>query len=93
MMDSLFLIAGLLGIGDLLLARIWWRERARRRVAERHADEAIRKNYKLLDAIERKAVRAARGPVVVPISARPVPIQEAISELKTRQVAETGGTA
>jgi hypothetical protein len=90
-MDSLFVFAGLLGVGDLVLARIWWRERMRRRVAERHADEAIRKNYKLLDAIERKAVRASTGPVIVSMPARPRQIREAITELQTRQAAETGG--
>lgn len=57
-MDSLFILAGLLGVGDLLLARVWWRERTRRRRAEGQANDAIREKYKLLDIIERKAAKA-----------------------------------
>ena len=61
-MDSLFILAGVLGVGDLLLGRLWWRERTRRRKAERHADEALRDKYKLLDALERKAAKAPLRP-------------------------------
>ena len=57
-MDSLFVLAGVLGVGDILLVRIWWRERARRRQAESHANDAIREKYRLLDIIERKAAKA-----------------------------------
>lgn len=67
-MDTLFLLAGLLGVGDLLLTRSWLRERARRRKAESAANAAIREKYKLLDVLERKAARPASRRVVVPMS-------------------------
>jgi hypothetical protein len=54
-MDSLFLLAGVLGVGDIILLRVLWRERARRRKAESTANDALRHNYRLLDALERKA--------------------------------------
>lgn len=93
-MDSLFVLAGVLGIGDILLARVWWRERRKRRRAERAANSALRENLKLMDAIERRARAVApSGPVVVHLPAQPQQIREAIAELKTRQVVETGGAA
>lgn len=53
-MDSLFILAGLLGVGDLLLLRLVARERGRRRKAERNAGVALRENLRLMDALERK---------------------------------------
>ena len=92
-MDSLFLLAGLLGLGDILLARVWWRERARRVKAETHANEAIRAKYKLLDAIERKAaVSHPERPVVVPIGTNVREIRETLRQIRERQP-ETGGVA
>ena len=93
-MDSLFILAGVLGLGDLLLLRVWARERARRRKAESTANDALRHNYRLLDALERKAgIRPPAKPVVVPMNAKPRQIREAIAELKASQVTETGGLA
>lgn len=91
-MDTLFILAGLLGLGDLVLLLIWAHERGKRRTAERHANEAIREKYRLLDALERKAAKA-RGPVVVPIGAKARDIRDAIAELTARQAAETRGGA
>lgn len=91
-MDSLFVLAGVLGVGDILLARVWWHERRKRRRAERAANSALRENLRLMDAVERRD-RPAPGPVIVPLSARPQQIREAIAELKVRQVAETGGVS
>jgi len=93
-MDSLFMLAGLLGVGDVLLARVWWLERARRRKAERNAGSALRENLRLMDALERRAGLKHPGrPVTVPVDARPRQIREAIAELKTRQASDTGGVA
>jgi len=92
-MDSLFLLAGLLGLGDLLLARVWWRERARRVKAETHANDAIREKYKLLDAIERKAaVRHPERQVVVPIGTNYREIRETLRQIREQQ-SETGGAS
>jgi hypothetical protein len=92
-MDSLFMFAGLLGIGDLLLARVWWRERRRRVKAETHANEAIREKYKLLDAIERKAavVKPTR-PLMTSTAATPREIRETLRQVREQQP-ETGGLA
>jgi hypothetical protein len=76
-MDSLFLLAGLLGVGDILLLRVWTRERARRRKAESTANEAIREKYKLLDVIERKA--AASRPSRPALVTRRVPEADGVS--------------
>jgi hypothetical protein len=94
-MDTLFLFAGVLGVGDLVLLRVLWRERARRRKAERHANAALRDNYKLMSAIERKASGQPRGggPVIVELPATRRQVQDAIVELQSRQVAQTGGAA
>ena len=68
-MDTLFILAGVLGVGDLVLMRIYWRERRLRRKAERSADGYIRDNYRLMDALERKAgIRSASKGVVLPLS-------------------------
>jgi hypothetical protein len=93
-MDTLFLLAGLLGLGVILLARFWWRERSRRRTAEGHANEAIRQKYKLLDAIERHAMapRGSARPVVVPMPATVREAREALRQIREQQP-ETGGTA
>jgi hypothetical protein len=90
-MDTLFILAGVLGLGDILLLRIVARERTRRRKAERTANSALRDNYRLMDALERKA--GTRAPVVAPMPAKPRAIREALSELQTRQAADTGGLA
>jgi hypothetical protein len=90
---DIYLLAALLGLGDIVLVRIWWRERSRRLRAELHANDAIRKNYKLLDAIERKAAAAKLGPVTIPLCARPREIRDAILELKARQASDPGGAA
>lgn len=93
-MDSLFVLAGVLGVGDLLLARVWWRERRKRRRAERSADAALRENLRLMDEIDRWARPVATAaPVVVRMPVKPKQIREAIAELKARQVAETGGAS
>jgi hypothetical protein len=81
-MDSLFILAGLLGAGDLLLTWYLWQERERRKKAESAAGRVLRDNYRLIDALERKAgIRPPEKPVVVPIGSR------------RRQAAETGGIA
>lgn len=92
-MDSLFILAGVLGVSDILLLRVWSHERARRRKAERNAGSALRENLRLMDALERKAGIRPAKPVVVPITAKPRQIQEALAELKARQAADTGGMA
>lgn len=94
-MDSLFILAGVLGVGDLLLARVWWRERARRRKAERVGNAALRDNYKLMTALERKASGQPRGggPVIVELPASRRQVREAISELQARQAMSPGGVA
>ena len=94
-MDSLFLLAGLLGVGDILLLRVVVRERARRRKAERIANAALRDNLKLMSAIERKASGQPRGlgPVVVEMPATPRQVRQAIAELQARQAADAGGVA
>lgn len=92
-MDSLFLLTGLLGVGDLLLARMWWRERRRRRKAETHANDALRAKYKLLDAIERKAaVSPHPRPAVVPIGTNVRDIREMLRQIREQQP-ESGGVA
>ena len=53
-MDTLFLLAGLLGVGDLVLARVWWRERHKRRRAERTARTALIDNLSLQAALDRR---------------------------------------
>jgi hypothetical protein len=61
-MDTLFILAGLLGVGDILLLRAVARERARRRKAERNACSALRDNLRLMDALERKvSLRRVQG--------------------------------
>lgn len=92
-MDTLVILAGVLGVGDLLLTRVWWRERRRRRKAERAADTYIRDNYRLMDALERKAALKRTGPVVVPLDASPGQIREAVDTLRARQTAQSGGIA
>jgi hypothetical protein len=93
-MDSLFVLAGVLGIGDLLLARVWWHERRKRRRAERAANSSLRENLRLMDEIDRWVRQRATGePVVVRMPVKPKQIREAIAELKGRQVAETGGAS
>lgn len=93
-MDSLFVLAGVLGVGDLLLARVWWHERRKRRRAERAANSSLRENLRLMDEIDRWSLQRATGePVVVRMPAKPKQIREAIAELKARQVAETGGAS
>jgi hypothetical protein len=94
-MDTLFILAGVLGVGDILLLRVWARERRLRRKAETHANDAIREKYKLLDVITRRASPAIRPgrPADVFRHAPPVLIREAIAELQTRQAADTGGVA
>ena len=96
-MDSLFVLAGLLGVGDLVLTRAWWRERARRTKAERHADEALRDKYKLLDALERKAVKASPRPerTIEYAGSNIKDIREALRQARERdhRTAESGGIA
>lgn len=84
-MDSLFILAGILGVGDLVLARSWWRERHRRRRIERCAATALRENLTLKDALERRAAQGKSQPVVVRASAPPQSIQAAIAELRARK--------
>ena len=69
-MDGPMIVAALLTVAVTVLGRLWWRERTRRRKAERCADEALREKYKLLDVIERKAARGPQRPVVVAMSGR-----------------------
>lgn len=69
-MDSLFILAGILGVGDLLLARSWWRERHRRRRIERRAATALRENLTLKDAIARRAADGSSRPVAMRPSRR-----------------------
>lgn len=94
-MDALFILAGVLGVGDLVLVRIWWRERHKRRRVERCARAALRENLSLKDALERrrmvKAGPAAGRPVTVPLSASPTTIAAAVAELKRRRTAQPGG--
>lgn len=91
-MDSLFLLAGLLGAGDILLAWYLWQERQRRQKAESTANRFIRDNYRLIDALERKAgIRPPASPVVVQMPMKPKAIREARAELQARQAAQTGG--
>jgi hypothetical protein len=94
-MDSLFILAGLLGLGDILLLRLVARERARRQKAERHANAALRDNLKLMSALERKASGQPRGggPVIVELPTSRRQVHHAIAELQARQAAETGGVA
>lgn len=93
-MDSLFVLAGVLGVGDMVLARVWWHERRKRRRAERAANSSLRENLRLMDEINRWASPAAKGdPVVVRMPVKPKQIREAIAEFKGRQVAETGGAS
>jgi hypothetical protein len=93
-MDSLFVLAGVLGVGDLLLARVWWHERRKRRRAERAANASLRENLRLMDEIDHWARPVAKGdPVIVRMPVKPKQIREAIAELKGRQVAETGGAS
>lgn len=94
-MDTMFLLAGLLGLGDILLVRIWWRERARRRKAERVGNAALRDNYKLMSALERRASGLPRGggPVIVEMPATRRQVREAISDLQARQAMSPGGVA
>lgn len=94
-MDSLFILAGLLGVGDILLARVWLRERTRRRKAERVGNAALRDNLKLMSALERRASNSPRGggPVIVEMPTTPRQIRDAIAELKDRQTASVGGAA
>ena len=102
-MDSLFVLAGVLGVGDLLLARVWWHERRKRRRAERAANSSLRENLRLMEELMRPQVArhqplgsrpVAKGdPVVVRMPAKPKQIREAIAELKGRQVAGTGGAS
>lgn len=93
-MDSLFILAGVLGVGDMVLARVWWHERRKRRRAERAANSSLRENLRLMDEIDRWARPVAKGdPVVVRMPAKSQQIREAIAELKGRQVAETGGAS
>ena len=91
-MDSLFILAGLLGVGDLVLIRFWWRERARRRKAERVGSAALRDNLKLMSALERKASGAPRtgGPVIVELPATRHQVRQAIADLQARQAAPGG---
>lgn len=89
-MDGMLILAFVLGVGDLVLGRIWWHERSRRRKAESHAKDALQQKYKLLDALERKAAKAHREPVVIPIGARPREIREALLE---RPASDGGGVA
>lgn len=94
-MDTMFLLAGLLGLGDIILGRAWWRARARREKAERVANAALRDNLKLMSALERRASGTPRGggPVIVEMPTTPQQIRDAIAELKTRQTAQVGGAA
>ena len=93
-MDTMLLLAAGLGLGDLLLVRLWWRERQRRRKAERHANTVIRDTMRLKDALERRAGRRpSPGAVDVPLHAKPREIREALLELHHRQARETGGVA
>jgi hypothetical protein len=94
-MDSLIILAAVFGMGDLVLGRIWWRERARRRKAERNANAALRDNFKLMSALERKASGQPRGggPVIVELPTTRRQVRDAIAELQSRQPAQTGGAA
>lgn len=91
-MDTVFILAGVFGVGDILLARVWLRERRRRRKAERSADTYIRDNYRLMDALERRAAQK-QGPVVVTMPTSTRAIRQAVDELRARQVAQPGGAA
>ena len=94
-MDTVFILAGVFGLGDIVLARAWWRARAKREKAERVANAALRDNYKLMSALERRASGQPRcgGPVIVEMPTTPRQIRDAISELKARQTAQVGGAA
>ena len=91
-MEPVFILVGVLAVGDALLARWAWRERRRRRKAEAAADTYIRDNSRLMDALERKAAQK-HGPVVVSMPTSTRAIRQAVDELRARQVAQPGGVA
>jgi len=79
----------------IAFAQLWWHERARRRKAERHANEAIRDKYKLLDIIEHRAASATkpRKPLVRVEEGTVREVREVLRQSRDRQLAEPGGAS
>jgi len=92
-MDGPVVLSGVLTLALLVLAERWWCERTRRLKAERHANEAIRDKYKLLDIIEHRAASAtkARKPLVRVDAGTVRDVREVLRQARTRTVSESGG--
>jgi len=95
MMDGPVVLSGVLTVALVILAQRWWHERTRRMKAERHANEAIRDRYKLLDILEHRAGSSARRrqPLVAVDAGTVRDVREVLRQSRDRQMAESGGVS